>query len=432
MTPPSGNRAIEACDVSIVIPCLNEEETIGEVIEQLARRFPEAELLVVDDGSSDGTARRAGDRPQVRLLRHPRNRGYGAAIRTACEAATRPYVVWFDADGQHGAEMVAALLARLPQCDCVIGARTGKSPAPWFRRSGVAAICWLARLLTLRSIPDLNCGLRAFRLDLLRRYLHLLPEGFSASATTTLVMLECGHRVLWTPIPTLARSGSSHLRVFRDGTRHAAAGGAAGRPLEPLEDLPSPGGGAIASRPAGRKRLVDAGRRAGLVAGDRCPRSQPAMAAAAGSVASAIFTPKRRVSEPNRACRSERGLRIASDSVVGPCNFSPGTSQRSNVGPRSSTGPKGEPFKLGTSNLRPSSRPGHLGDLQMDRVVLLGSRRLRAERSDRPARRWTRSRSPRAKTIPTARNRSLRPCLPSSVSRPTGSAEGPKSSGRAG
>ncbi len=217
MTLPSGSPAIPSSDLSIVIPCFNEEETIGEVLDQLARRFPEAELLVVDDGSSDGTAQRAGGRASVRLLRHPRNCGYGAAIRTACQAASRPYVVWFDADGQHGADMVAALLARLPQCDCVIGARTGKGPAPWFHRCGVAAICWLARLLTLRHIPDLNCGLRAFRLDLLRRYLHLLPEGFSASATTTIVMLERGYRVAWTPIPTLARSGSSRLHLFRDG-----------------------------------------------------------------------------------------------------------------------------------------------------------------------------------------------------------------------
>lgn len=211
--------AIQDSDLSIVIPCFNEEQTIGEVLDQLARRFPTAELLVVDDGSSDATAACGVGRPRVRLLRHEHNRGYGASIRTGCEAATRTYVVWFDADGQHGADMVAALLARLPQVDCVIGARTGKSPAPWFRRYGVAAICWLARILLRRSIPDLNCGLRAFRLDLLRRYLHLLPKGFSASATTTIVMLECGHRVAWTPIPTLARSGSSRLRVIRDGGR---------------------------------------------------------------------------------------------------------------------------------------------------------------------------------------------------------------------
>ncbi len=218
VTQVSGSPAIPSSELSIVIPCWNEEETIGAVLDQLARRFPEAELLVVDDGSTDGTALRAGDRTSVRLLRHSRNRGYGASIRTACQAASRPYVVWFDADGQHGADMVAALLARLPQCDCVIGARTGKSPAPWFRRCGVAMLCWLARLLTLRYIPDLNCGLRAFRLDLLRRYLHLLPEGFSASATTTIVMLQRGYRVAWTPIPTLARSGSSRLRLLRDGT----------------------------------------------------------------------------------------------------------------------------------------------------------------------------------------------------------------------
>ena len=217
MTLTAGRPAIPSADLSIVIPCFNEEETIGEVLDQLARRFPEAELLVVDDGSSDGTAGRAGGCRGVRLLRHPQNRGYGAAIRTACQAASRPYVVWFDADGQHGADMVAALLTRLPDVDCVIGARTGKSPAPWFRRCGVAAICWLARLLTQRHIPDLNCGLRVFRLDLLRHYLHLLPKGFSASATTTIVMLECGHRVAWTPIPALARSGSSRLRLLRDG-----------------------------------------------------------------------------------------------------------------------------------------------------------------------------------------------------------------------
>ncbi len=214
MHPP-----IQDADLSIVIPCFNEGKTIGMVIDQLLGCFPRAELLVVDDGSTDQTARCAGMRPQVRLLRHEQNRGYGASIRTGCEAAARPYIVWFDADGQHGADMVAALLARLPQVDCVIGARTGRSPAPWFRRWGVAAICWLARILTWRRIPDLNCGLRAFRLDLLRRYLRLLPQGFSASATTTLVMLECGHRVAWTPIATLARSGSGRLQLLRDGGR---------------------------------------------------------------------------------------------------------------------------------------------------------------------------------------------------------------------
>ena len=303
MTPTSGSPAISPCDLSIVIPCFNEEETIGEVLDQLARRFPEAELLVVDDGSTDGTGQQAAGRPGVRLLRHGRNRGYGAAIRTACQAASRPYAVWFDADGQHGADMVAALLARLPHADCAIGERTGKSPAPWFHRCGVAAICWLARLLTLRHIPDLNCGLRAFRLDLLRRYLDLLPEGFSASATTTIVMLESGHRVAWTPIPTLARSGSSRLRLLRDGLGTLLLVVRLVVRLSPWKIfLPLAAGLSLLGLLAGLGGRFSflacpaAGlRRTGLVLGRRGPRPQPAVAAAARSVAT-------RPSRPTAAC----------------------------------------------------------------------------------------------------------------------------------
>ena len=215
----SAVRPVEAKDLSIAIPCFNEEGTIGKVLDELERAFPEAELLVVDDGCDDRTRAVVLEHPRARLFEHHDNRGYGAAIRTACRNASREYIVWFDADGQHCPEMIRTLAQDLPYCDCVIGARTAQPNAPWLRRLGTFCLCWFARLLTQSRIPDLNSGLRAFRVALLKRYLHLLPDGYSASTTTTILMLELGYRIHWTVVPRLARSGTSRVRIVRDGLR---------------------------------------------------------------------------------------------------------------------------------------------------------------------------------------------------------------------
>ena len=381
----SGSPAIPPSDLSIVIPCFNEEATIGEVLDQLARRFPEAELLVVDDGSTDGTAQRAGGRPQ-RAAFAARSKIAATGPRSARPARRPRDLTWSGSTptASTGPTWWPRCSPGCRMCDCVIGARTGKSPAPWFRRCGVAAICWLARLLTLRYIPDLNCGLRAFRLDLLRRYLHLLPEGFSASATTTIVMLECGHRVAWTPIPSLARSGSSRLRLLRDGAGTLLLVVRLVVLLSPWKIfLPLAAGLSLLGLLAGigwrmlggRFSLLAAGlaarQRSGRVVGHRGPSPQPAVAAAAGSVAT-------RPSRPTAACRSPAGLprrnRIANRQRErrGPLQFLAGHEPAEHRRPQEFYRSQRRHRSMSARQSAACSRPDHLGDFQTDRVFLPG------------------------------------------------------------
>lgn len=207
-------------DVTIVIPCFNEAGGIAKVLDGLLEAFPKAEIIVVNDGSTDETGNILREyASRIVLLQHSCNRGYGAGIKTACARASRSHIAWFDADGQHTPEMLTSTLRGLDQCDCAIGARTSQSHASWLRRPGKLVLYAVARLLTGVKIPDLNSGLRAFRTCVLKRYLHLLPNGFSASTTTTLLMLERGYRIAWVPITTHARVGKSSVRQARDGSR---------------------------------------------------------------------------------------------------------------------------------------------------------------------------------------------------------------------
>ena len=211
--------AVPARDVSIVIPCYNEAAAVGTVLRELTAALPEAEVIAVDDGSTDATREALEAVPGIRVLVHDRNRGYGAAIKTSCKAATRGHVVWYDADGQHTPDMVREVLRALGGAECVIGARTQGSHASWTRRPGKWLLLRTARLLSGAPIVDLNSGLRGFRRSVLARYLHLLPDGFSASTTTTILMFERGYRVRWVPITTPARVGKSTVSIVRDGAR---------------------------------------------------------------------------------------------------------------------------------------------------------------------------------------------------------------------
>lgn len=224
VTDMRGANPEEGClsvdDLTVVIPCFNEAGGIGNVIDGLLEAVPGAEVIVVNDGSTDDSGdilRQYGSR--IRVLEHSRNRGYGASIKTACAQATRPFVVWFDADGQHTPAMLKDVLQELRSVDCAIGARTSQSHSNWLRRPGKWVLYAVARLLTGAKIRDLNSGLRGFRTSVLKRYLHLLPNGFSASTTTTLLMFERGYRVAWVPITTRARVGKSTVKQARDGSR---------------------------------------------------------------------------------------------------------------------------------------------------------------------------------------------------------------------
>lgn len=204
--------------VSIVIPAVNEELAIGDVVAQLRDAAAWREVLVVDDGSSDATGARAAAAGAC-VVRHPYNKGNGAAVKTGIRHAGGEYVLIIDADGQHPPGDALRLIARLGEYDLVVGARDATSQANGARRGGNALLNWLASYLTGRRIPDLTSGFRAARATCLREFLHLLPNGFSTPTTTTLAFIKAGYNVTFEPIQARRRSGTSKIRFTRDGAK---------------------------------------------------------------------------------------------------------------------------------------------------------------------------------------------------------------------
>lgn len=200
--------------LTVVIPAFNEEASIGRVladIRQVCGTFA-TEIVVVDDGSSDGTAQAARAHGAV-VLSHPRNLGYGASLRTGIRHATTPFVATVDADGQHTADSLARLWARREHADMVVGARTGLVHSRAWRMPGKWLLSAMATYLSRQPIEDLNSGLRVYRRDVLTRYLHICPTGFSFTTTTTLAFLSRGWRVVWVPIAIAPRGGHSTVTV---------------------------------------------------------------------------------------------------------------------------------------------------------------------------------------------------------------------------
>ena len=205
--------------VGIVIPAFNEEGAIYDVVHELRRQFPDADLVVVDDGSTDATEREARREPGVHIVSHQRNRGYGAALKSGMRVCSASVIVWFDGDGQHRAQDVEAIAGPVlsGEVDANFGARQGNLAYVINRVPGKWLLRMVAQLIARRHIPDLNCGLRAFRRRVIGRYLHLLPDGFSASATSTLLMIKRGYPIRFTSIEAKPRIGTSTVRVLRDG-----------------------------------------------------------------------------------------------------------------------------------------------------------------------------------------------------------------------
>ena len=197
---------------------MNEAGAIGDVVTRLRTAAPWREILVVDDGSSDRTAEDARA-SGARVIRHPYNKGNGAAVKTGIRHATGEYVLIVDADGQHSPDDARRLVERLGEYDLVIGARAPSSQATVGRRSGNALLNALAGYLSGRPIPDLTSGFRAARRDCLREFLHLLPNGFSTPTTTTLAFIRAGYNVAFEPIEARQRTGRSKIRFARDGAR---------------------------------------------------------------------------------------------------------------------------------------------------------------------------------------------------------------------
>ncbi len=200
--------------LTIVIPAYNEAEAIGPVLEQLKATCPEIieEIIVVDDGSKDDTARIA-EETGVQVLRHSHNKGYGASLKTGIRAARSEFVLTMDSDGQHKPEGIARLWERAGQSDMVVGQRTSLIHSQLWRMPGKWLLSFMANYLSRQRIPDLNSGFRLMRRDIVLKYMHLCPPGFSFSTTITMAFFNRGYEVAYVPIEVKKRIGKSTVSV---------------------------------------------------------------------------------------------------------------------------------------------------------------------------------------------------------------------------
>jgi glycosyltransferase involved in cell wall biosynthesis len=200
--------------LSIIIPAFDEEDGIGPTLTTLLAQLPDAEIIVVDDGSSDRTCDRVLQFPKVVLLQHPFNSGYGAALKTGMASARREFVAWFDADNEHRVEDLTAMVETIARekVAAVIGQRKFGGPSP-LRTWGKLIILMLARSLDFKGGKDINCGLRVFRRDVIVRYLQLLPDSFSASITSTIILLERGYPIAHHTVDLNQRVGTSKVKI---------------------------------------------------------------------------------------------------------------------------------------------------------------------------------------------------------------------------
>jgi glycosyltransferase involved in cell wall biosynthesis len=214
MADGTGARGPEA--TTVVIPAFNEAASIGAVVRALTACAPWREILVIDDGSTDATGQEAAA-AGAQVIRHPYNKGNGAAVKTGIRRAGGAFVLIADGDGQHRPADAARLVARLGEYDLVVGARSRHTHASIVRRVGNATLNRLASFLTEQPIPDLTSGFRAARRDALVEFLHLLPNGFSTPTTTTLAFIKAGYSVRFEPIEAAQRQGVSKIRLGSDG-----------------------------------------------------------------------------------------------------------------------------------------------------------------------------------------------------------------------
>ncbi len=207
--------------LSIVLPAKNEAAALTRLLPALRKSHPDAEIIVVDDGSTDDTAEicRQND---VKSLRQPYSMGNGAAIKRGARTASGETIVFMDADGQHDPSLIDQLTRRLDEgFDMVVGARDGSGQANFHRGLANSLYNWLASRMTGHAILDLTSGFRAVRADKFREFLHLLPNGFSYPTTSTMAFFRSAYPVAYVPVHgrQAGIGTSSHIRPLKDGIR---------------------------------------------------------------------------------------------------------------------------------------------------------------------------------------------------------------------
>jgi glycosyltransferase involved in cell wall biosynthesis len=206
--------------VSIIIPAKNEELGLAGLLPELIALYPDAEIIVVNDGSTDNTEQICKD-AGVRVITHPYSKGNGAAVKAGARAAKGDYLVFMDGDGQHSAADVARLLSKIEQgYDLVVGARSGRdSQASVARWSANAFYNGFASWMVNRKIDDLTSGFRCVDRRKFLGFLYLLPNGFSYPTTSTMAFFRAGYSVGFVPIIASKRLGKSHISMLKDGVR---------------------------------------------------------------------------------------------------------------------------------------------------------------------------------------------------------------------
>lgn len=205
--------------LSIIIPACDEAAGLSMILPTLTMLYPDAEVLVVNDGSTDNTEEICREH-KATVINRPYRTGNGAAVKTGAREASGDVLVFMDADGQHNPADIASLLTELDKGhDMVIGSRSGQAHANIFRFGANSVYNLLASWITSRSIPDLTSGFRAVKADRFREFLHLLPNGFSYPTTITMAFFRSGYSVAYLPVDVKRRIGSSHIRPLRDGLR---------------------------------------------------------------------------------------------------------------------------------------------------------------------------------------------------------------------
>jgi glycosyltransferase involved in cell wall biosynthesis len=212
---------------SIIIPCFNEETAVRDAVLSLRRNLSDAgpyELIVVNDGSTDGTARvleqMVADDSELRVIHHARNRGYGAALKTGIRRSSCDLIVITDADGTYPNERIPELVRFADDVDMVVGARTGDGVSyPLIRKIPKYFLTRYASWMAGQPIPDINSGLRVFRRSSMERFFGILPDTFSFTTTITLAMLNNNYEVRYVPIGYAPRIGKSKIRPIVDTLR---------------------------------------------------------------------------------------------------------------------------------------------------------------------------------------------------------------------
>ena len=205
--------------LSVILPAKNEANGLRKVLPAIRALHPDAELIVVDDGSTDDTHEVAKNH-RAHIVRHLRSLGNGASIKSGARVARGELLVFMDADGQHKPEDISRLLAEMDRGnDMVVGARSLASQAGAHRAIANSFYNGLATWMVGQNVSDLTSGFRVVKTALFRKYLYLLPNGFSYPTTITMSFFRAGYSVSYVPIEAPPRVGTSHIRLFRDGAR---------------------------------------------------------------------------------------------------------------------------------------------------------------------------------------------------------------------